>query len=135
MTEFNTKALPTTRDAIAPDGCDVRVLLDLNGGGLAHFELAKGEISAAVAHRTVEEIWFFLSGCGQMWRKQNEKEEVVQVGPGVCITIPLGTHFQLHSFGSEPLSAIGVTMPPWPGACEAYGVEGKWKATVPLRSD
>ena len=135
MTEFNTKSLPTTHDAIAPDGCDVRVLLDLTGGGLAHFELAQGEISTAVTHRTVEEIWFFLSGCGQMWRKQNQKEEVVQVGAGICITIPLGTHFQLQSFGPEPLSAIGITMPPWPGGCEAYVVEGKWKATVPRTSE
>lgn len=135
MTEFTTKCLPGTRDAIAPDGSDVRFLLDLAGGGMAHFELAPGDTSTAVAHRSVEEIWFFFSGCGEMWRKQNQKEEIVQVRSGVCITIPLGTHFQFRSFGPKPLVAVGVTMPPWPGGCEAYVVEGRWVATVPLKSE
>jgi mannose-6-phosphate isomerase-like protein (cupin superfamily) len=124
--DFSTKLLPKTRDAVAPDGSDVRILLGLTGGGMAHFELAPGATSVAVAHRTVEEIWFFLGGRGEMWRKQGEREESVQVGPGVCLTIPLGTHFQFRSFGPEPLAAIGVTMPPWPGEGEAYPVEGKW---------
>ena len=60
MTEFSTKRLPITHDAIASDGSEVRVLLELTGGGMAHFELVQGETSAAVTHRTVEEIWFFL---------------------------------------------------------------------------
>ena len=134
MTDFSTKCLPETPDVIAPDGSNVRVLLGLAGGGLAHFELASGETSTAVAHRTIEEIWFFLSGCGEMWRKQNKSEEVVSVHSGVCITIPLGTHFQFRAFGQEPLAAIGVTIPPWPGECEAHVVEGKWEATVPRKS-
>ena len=134
MTEFSTKHLPDTPDVIAPDGSDVRVLLTLAGGGMAHFELALGETSTAVAHRTVEEIWLFLSGCGEMWRKQGQREEVVQVGPGVCITIPLGTHFQFRAFRHESLAAVGVTMPPWSSEEEAYIVEGKWEAAVPRKS-
>jgi mannose-6-phosphate isomerase-like protein (cupin superfamily) len=35
--------------------------------------------------------------------------------------------FSFGPFGDEPLAAIGVTMPPWPGDGEAYEVEGKWK--------
>ncbi len=30
----------------------------------------------------------------------------------------------------EPLAAIGVTMPPWPGDGEASAVEGRWAPTV-----
>ena len=130
MGRFETKLLPSERDAVAPDGSDVRVLLGLKCGGMAHFELGPGETSAAVTHRTVEEIWFFISGRGQMWRKQNGQAEIVDVFPGVCLTIPLGTHFQFRAFGYEPLSAIGVTMPPWPGKGEAIVVEGKWIPTV-----
>ena len=66
-----------------------------------------------------------------MWRAQEGREESVPVGPGVCLTIPLGTRFQFRSFGPEPLAAIGVTMPPWPGEGEALAVEGKWPPTVP----
>lgn len=129
--DFGTKRLPVARDDVAPDGSDVRILLGLKCGGMAHFELPPGQISTAVTHRTVEEIWFFLTGRGEMWRKLNDQEEVVPVEPGVCLTIPLGTHFQFRSFGYEPLAAVGVTMPPWPGEGEAYEVKGKWEPTVP----
>jgi mannose-6-phosphate isomerase-like protein (cupin superfamily) len=44
----------------------------------------------------------------------------------VCVTIPLGTHFQFRSLGNEPLAAVAVTMPPWPGDGEAYEVAGPW---------
>ncbi len=130
MTIFSTMRLPTARDGMAPDGSEVRILLSLNGGGMAHFKLGPNQTSKAVTHRTVEEIWFFLSGCGEMWRAQNSHEEVVSVASGVCITIPLGTHFQFQSIGDEPLEAIGVTMPPWPGEGEAIVVKGKWEPTV-----
>jgi mannose-6-phosphate isomerase-like protein (cupin superfamily) len=98
---------------------------------MAHFELPPGQTSTAVTHRTVDEIWFFLSGKGQMWRWTETLEEVVEVEAGVCLTIPLGTHFQFRSFDNGPLAAIGVTMPPWPGEDEAMIVEGKWKPTLP----
>lgn len=130
MTRFATKRLPAARDVVAPDGSDVRVLLRLRGGSMAHFALAPGRTSRAVTHRTVEEIWFFLSGRGEMWRKQGEHEEIVPVEQGVCVTIPLGTHFQFRSFGDEPLAAIAITMPPWPGEGEAVIVEGPWRPTV-----
>jgi len=66
MQKFETKRLPVEPDAVAPDGSDVRILLGLRGGGMAHFELPPGQTSSAVTHKTVEEIWFFLSGRGQM---------------------------------------------------------------------
>src|SRR5438477_3876546 len=127
MPRFATKRLSKQRDAVAPDGSDVRILLGLGRGGMAHFTLPSGQIATAVTHRTVEEIWFFLSGCGEMWRKQDGREEVVTVNSGICLTIPLGTQFQFRSLGAQAIAAIGVTMPPWPGEGEAIVVEGKWK--------
>ena len=56
--------------------------------------------------------------------------EVVDLHSGICIKIPVGTRFQFRSLGAEPLAAIGVTMPPWPGADEALEVEGVWKPTA-----
>ena len=127
MTPFETKALPAQRDTVAPDGSDVRLLLTLTGGSLAHFELAPGQTSIAVTHRTVEEIWFILGGNGEMWRRQGEREQVVALEAGVALTIPTGTHFQFRSRGGQPLRAVGVTMPPWPGDDEAVAVEGCWQ--------
>jgi mannose-6-phosphate isomerase-like protein (cupin superfamily) len=131
MIPFDTMCLPARRDAVATDGSDVRVLLALHSGSMAHFELPPGQTSKAVTHRTVEEIWFVLSGRGEMWRAQTgQPESVVPIESGVCLTIPLGTHFQFRSIGAEPLSAVGITMPPWPGDGEAVLVDGKWAATV-----
>jgi mannose-6-phosphate isomerase-like protein (cupin superfamily) len=96
---------------------------------MTHFELGPDRISGAVGHRTVEEIWYVLRGRGEMWRKQEEREEIVSMEPGVCITIPVGIQFQFRSLGYEPLAAIGVTMPPWPGGTEAYEVDGHWPRT------
>jgi len=130
-TNFETKRLPIAVDEVAPDGSHVRVLLGLKGGLMGHYELPPGHVSTAVTDRTIEEIWFFLSGRGEMWRKQNGREEIVPVEAGVCVTIPLGTHFQFRCFGDEPLCAVGITMPPWPGAGEAIVVQGKWEPTSP----
>ena len=62
------------------------------------------------------------------------REEVVEIAPDVCLTIPVGTRFQFRSFGFEPLSAVGVTMPPWPGPAEAVLTDGPWTPTVAGRS-
>jgi len=127
---FRTKRLPQAPDAVAPDGSDVRLLLQVRGGGLAHFELAAGQTSVAVRHRSVEEIWYFLGGTGEMWRRARDDEQVVAVSEGVCVTIPLGTQFQFRATGEEPLVAVGVTIPPWPGTGEAVIVSGPWEPTV-----
>jgi mannose-6-phosphate isomerase-like protein (cupin superfamily) len=127
---FQTARLPSKPDTVAPDGSDVRVLPGVAGGSLAHFELGAGETSIAVVHRTVEEIWYFLDGRGEMWRKSGEQEDVVEVSPDVCVTIPLGTRFQFRAIGDSPLTAIGVTIPPWPGEDEATPVVGPWQPTV-----
>jgi mannose-6-phosphate isomerase-like protein (cupin superfamily) len=127
---FASMRLPVERTEVAPDGSDVRVLLILADGGMAHFELAPGQTSRAVTHKTVEEIWFFLTGRGEMWREQDGVSETIEVSPGMCLTIPLGTRFQFRSSGDEPLSALGVTMPPWPGEGESMFVDGPWQTTV-----
>lgn len=130
MATFQTKHLPKQRDVVAPDGCEVRILLGIEGGEMAHFLLRPGETSRAVTHRTIEEIWFFISGRGEMWREQDGKSETVDVFPGVCLTVPLGTRFQFRCTGQEPLAAIGAVVPPWPGEGEATVVDGPWQPTV-----
>jgi mannose-6-phosphate isomerase-like protein (cupin superfamily) len=126
--QFATMRLPEERDAAAPDGSDVRELLRLARGGMAHFELGAGRTSRAVAHRTVEEIWYILSGRGEMWRRQGDRQETVTLAPGTCLSIPVGTHFQFRSADAAALAAVAVTMPPWPGQDEAYEVTGPWPA-------
>jgi mannose-6-phosphate isomerase-like protein (cupin superfamily) len=130
--DFETRPLPAEPDARAPDGADVRVLPRLAGGSMAHFALGPGRVSRAVTHRTVEEIWYVLGGRGEMWRRQGDREEIVPLEAGVCLTIPLGTHFQFRSLGPGELTAVAITMPPWSGMDEALPVAGAWTPTEPL---
>ncbi len=120
------RTLSDAYDVLAPDGSEVRILASTPRGSMAHFTLPMGQVSQAVAHHTVEEIWFILSGTGQMWRKVGDTETIITLSAGLSLTIPVGTHFQFRNTGTEPLKALGVTMPPWPGMGEAFGVTGKW---------
>jgi mannose-6-phosphate isomerase-like protein (cupin superfamily) len=124
MTERTTLSLEDAPLVVAPDGSDVRVLLRLAGGSMAHFELAAGRTSRAVRHRSVSEIWYVLAGRGEMWRSAGPNESIVALEPGVCVSIPVGTAFQFRSLGPGVLGAVGVTMPPWPGDGEAIVADG-----------
>jgi len=119
----------------APDGSDARPLLRLGGGSAVQCTLPPRKVSDAVLHKTVEEIWYFTVGEGQLWRRQGEREESVNVSPGTCVTIPLGTSFQFINTGDEPLTFICFTMPPWPGNEEAERVEGPWSKHSSLEAD
>ena len=123
---FATKHLGEPHDVSAPDGSEIRLLVGTAGCSMAHGTLAPGQVSRAIVHRTVEEVWYVTEGRGQIWRKQGGREEVVDVRPGSALTIPVGTHFQFRSVGPEPLCFVMCTMPPWPGDHEAGPVVGFW---------
>ncbi len=130
MQTGSTMALPAAHDVIAPDGSQVRILLSLTGGSMAHFLLPAGQVSRAVRHRTVEEIWYVVSGSGEMWRSAGTTQHIHRMTPGTCLTIPVGVAFQFRASDHEPLAAVAVTMPPWPGENEAEMVEGTWQPTA-----
>lgn len=115
---------------VAPDGSEVRVLCQTERGSMAHFSLPAGAVSRAVAHRSVDEVWYFVRGRGRMWRKRHEQEDIIEVREGISVSIEVGTQFQFRCDGSEELAAVAVTMPPWPGDGEAYAVAGTWEPTV-----
>lgn len=115
--------------ATAPDGSAIRFLLKLNRGEVNHFTLPPGQTSRAVVHRTIEEIWYVLSGEGEVWRRAGDTEEVLDLVPGVSFDIPTGTQFQFRNTGQGPLAVLVATMPPWPGDGEAIPMEGPWPAS------
>ena len=128
--ELQTILASDATTVIAPDGSEVRVLAGLARGGMALFTLAPGAVSRAVAHRTVEELWYFIAGRGRMWRRLGAAESIVEVAAGTSIAIPTGAAFQFRCDGPEPLVAVGATMPPWPGEDEAQPAAGPWTPTV-----
>jgi mannose-6-phosphate isomerase-like protein (cupin superfamily) len=126
VTAFATGQLGQAYDVLAPDTSEIRLLVGTTRGSLAHGTLPPGRVSLAVAHRTVEEVWYVTAGRGQVWRKQGDRESVVDVEPGTALTIPTGVHFQFRTSGSEPLRFVMCTMPPWPGEQEAVRVPDHW---------
>jgi mannose-6-phosphate isomerase-like protein (cupin superfamily) len=126
---WQTARVKADRDVLAPDGSEIRLLLQLRGGSLVHCSLPPGGVTRAVRHRNVEEVWFCTAGRGQVWRRSAEAEETVDVEPGVALSIPLGTSFQFRASGPEPLEIVITTMPPWPGPDEAVAVDGPWEPT------
>ena len=110
----------------APDGSEIRELVATSRGSMAHCTLPPDKTSLAVAHRTADEVWYFISGEGQVWRKNDDEEIVVGAEPGVSLSIEVGTHFQFRNTGDDDLCFIITTMPPWSGEAEAYRVQDYW---------
>ena len=123
---MDTIQLPDEYTVLAPDGSEIRELVSVEGGSMVHCTLPSDATSAAVVHRTVAEVWYFIHGRGQVWRKSDSAESVVDVQPGVSLSIEVGTHFQFRNTGDEALRFVIVTMPPWPGEQEAARVENYW---------
>ncbi len=119
-------------DATAPDGSEIRLLADhrhsARRASLCEVTLPAGGVSRPVWHQTVEEIWYFLEGCGQVWRCPPgvEPESVAPepVGTGDALTIPAEWRFQFSADESGPLRFLCYTAPPWPGPDEARPAEG-----------
>jgi len=130
MDAGSTLALPRDYDVLAPDGSEVRVLLSRPGGSMAHFRLHPGQVSRAVRHREVEEIWYVLGGKGEMWRGTSDEQSFASLAAGVCLTIPAGVSFQFRATGPDPLEVVAITMPPWPGPDEAQPAKGPWQETT-----
>ena len=124
---FSTATLAGAPEVTAPDGSAVRPLCVLPGAAsFAHFELAPAQVSQAVSHATVQEIWYVIAGAGQMWRADGAAESVDDLAPGTCLTIPLGTSFQFRA-GDAGLRVVAVTVPPWPDdPGEARPERGPW---------
>jgi mannose-6-phosphate isomerase-like protein (cupin superfamily) len=122
--------LSESYDYIAPDGSEIRLLSQMRGGGICHCTLPPGAVSAPVYHKAVEEIWYFISGDGELWRKPGAQKEPIPVRAGVSVPIPPRTTFQFRNTGNVPLCFIVITMPPWPGPDEAGPAEGLWTPTV-----
>jgi mannose-6-phosphate isomerase-like protein (cupin superfamily) len=84
-------------------------------------------ISSAKMHKTVDEIWYFVSGNGQLWRKRDgEKEKVIDIECELSVTIPVGTHFQFKNTGNTDLVILIVTSPIWPREEEAESIPNHW---------
>ncbi len=114
-----------TPDAIAPDGAEIRVLLDRPQGAarlsLAEALVRPGERTACVSHRTIEEVWYIVRGTGRFHRQAPDggAEQSAPVAPGDALLIPTGHRFWVENTGPGDLVFLCCGTPPWPGPDEA----------------
>ena len=106
-------------DYQAPDGSRFWVITQTGQAGIGHCELPPGAVSISARHQTVEEIWQFTHGRGQVRRVENGEETVVNVSKGFVLIVRPNVEFQFRTIGTEPLQFFVITTPPWPGAHEA----------------
>ena len=131
MTELATRTLAAAADVIAPDGCEVRLLAATRARQHGAFHASAGRRSRAPwSIARSRSSGTSSAGSGRMWRRLGDRGGDHPGRPGVSLAIPTGTRFQLRNDGAEPLAAVAVTMPPWPGEDEARFVEGPWQPSV-----
>lgn len=112
-------------DAIAPDGSEIYFrVVDAARASLVEVILRPGRTTRAIHHRTVEEVWYFLAGSGEVWLRSPDatRSETRSVVTSDVVVIPAGWDFQFRALGNTALCFLCVTVPPWPGAHEAIPV-------------
>ena len=130
MAEPDRRELDLASEPIrALDGSEIWVMTRVDGASSIHMRLPADQVSKALRHRTVSELWFFVEGEGQFWRAGVGVEDVRE---GSTLNIPVGAGFQFRSVGERPLRAWIATIPPWPEPDddETVRVEGPWSPTV-----
>jgi mannose-6-phosphate isomerase-like protein (cupin superfamily) len=127
---MQTRGFPVSPDARSPAGAEIRYLMEGETGNMIHSTVPPGQVNRATVHATVSEFWHVLSGEGQIWRRDGEREETTVLEAGVSIDIPVGTAFQSRCTGVDPLQLLCISMPRWPGDNEATVIEGPWKPTA-----
>ena len=115
---------------MAPDGAEVRLLARTENASTAHFRVHSGQVTRAVMHRRIDEIWYLTTGEGEIWMSDNGAVAVQQVAlrPGLSLAISQGTAFQCRNSGRVDLDIVAVQVPPWPGDDEAGIVDSIFDA-------
>ena len=117
-------------NVFAPDGSEIRLMTDGRHGAskssTVEVTLPAGQLSRPVYHRTVEETWYILEGCGRVWRCPRDTDTASvapqDVSPGDTLVIPTGWRFQFAASPNGALRFLCHTTPPWPGEDEAVAV-------------
>jgi len=93
-------------------GSEIRPLIDRTSSGVTQCSLAEEMLPPGCAvtahhHREIEEIYYVVSGSGQM----TVGDETREVNAGDAVYIPLGHRHTLRNTGSEPIRLILVCGP------------------------
>ena|SRR5215203_5165086 len=126
---LETKKLPEHYDDLTRSQSEIRKLFSTDAASVVHCTLPPKKTSLPTRNIGIVEIWYFITGQGEVWRKQEDADEgeEVRVSPGTSLIMPANVDFQFRSISEEPLTFLCVTMPPWPGEHANLEVEGNWQ--------
>lgn len=116
---------PGVPDTTAPDGAEIRVLIDRPQGAtrlsVAEALVKPGERTVCVSHQTIEEVWYIVRGKGVFHRLSPDsgEEQAAEVVPGDALLIPVEHRFWVENTGADDLVFLCCGTPPWPGPDEA----------------
>ena len=126
MSSWDTGELPAEPTQISPGGkTEIRMLPNLPSGEVTHAHLARQEISTPAYLDGHDEFFYVLAGRGEIWRKDDDVEEVVELRPQRCVSIPDGILFQYRSL-HEPLVFLVVVAPRWTKDHWHEAPAGRW---------
>lgn len=119
-------------DFIAPDGTAGYQLANAPTGNMTSYRQFPKQISHAIKHNINNELWYILSGEGEIWIKHQEQEIISKLEAGVSIFIPEHAEFQFRNTSDTiDLQFICVAMPPWAGPHIVEYVKGPWQPSTP----
>lgn len=125
-TPWETGAVQDVPSYTAPSGeTEIRELPNLPRGELTHATLPAGAVSKP-ALVDKNEAFYVLEGMGEIWRADGTGEEVVELRPQRCVTMPPGVGFQYRALGSEALVFIVAVMPRWSPESWHELADGYW---------
>lgn len=90
-----------------PHGSEIRPLMDRTNSAIQKCSLAEEVLPAGAAvgrhfHRETEEIYYIVSGSGEM----TVGSETAQVSAGDAVYIPVGNIHTLKNTGTEPMKLM-----------------------------
>jgi mannose-6-phosphate isomerase-like protein (cupin superfamily) len=123
-------------DGVALDGASIWLLPRTPFSSAIYCELTAGATSRATYNSWIHEIWYFVSGVGEMARwefpSDPDPSAVVAVSPGLAVTIPPGVNFQYRSTDDATMSFVCAVAPPWPDpAANHLSKTQMWQPTLP----
>ena len=122
-----TLSVADAPDETAPDGSLIFWLCRNSQASTCICKLPPGYVSKPVRHGRVSELWYVISGAGELYRSGINHEQPVALQAGVAVSIPVGHVFQFRAAKATELTIHITTTPPWSGDDDATTqVTGLW---------
>ena len=132
MSSWQTEDLPEAPNYTSPGGTsEIRLLPSFQSGELAHAKAPPECVAKPAILTGITEVFYVVGGSGELWRRQGESEETIELVVGRSPTIPPGVDFQYRTH-SDPLELIVFSAPRWEPEAWSEGAPREWPEDTKL---